>query len=175
MSGAPAPDSLHGVTTVAIPSVPIFGFGAAIGGAAVMLAWRFRESQRAVTARSILIPPLGMSTGFCMFLAPPLRVPLSWALVALAAGALVFAIPLQRSSRLTLRDGAVYMQRSPAFLWILVGLVAVRLLLRSYVEHLVSPLQTGALFYLLAFGMIVRWRVQMYLAYRRLTGAAPAR
>ncbi len=29
--------------------------------------------------------------------------------------------------------------------------------------------QTGGLFFILAFGMIVRWRVQMLLEYRALT------
>jgi membrane protein CcdC involved in cytochrome C biogenesis len=29
--------------------------------------------------------------------------------------------------------------------------------------------QTAALFYLLAFGMIARWRTQMYFQYRKLT------
>jgi len=31
--------------------------------------------------------------------------------------------------------------------------------------------QTGAVFYLMAFGMIVRWRARMLLEYRKLTGA----
>src|SRR5947209_2573318 len=121
-----------------------------------MLAWRIRETQRAVTPRAIVIPPIGMSTGFCMFLAPQTRVPLAWAACAFVLGALVFALPLIHSSTLTRRGDAVYMQRSPAFLWILLGLFIVRLALRSYVEHLVTPVQTGALFFVLAFGMIVR-------------------
>ena len=34
--------------------------------------------------------------------------------------------------------------------------------------HLLPPLQTGALFFVLAFGMISRWRAGMYFKYRRL-------
>jgi membrane protein CcdC involved in cytochrome C biogenesis len=30
--------------------------------------------------------------------------------------------------------------------------------------------QTAALFFVLAFGMILHWRLRMYLQYRRLTG-----
>jgi membrane protein CcdC involved in cytochrome C biogenesis len=60
------------------------------------------------------------------------------------------------------------MKRSRAFLWILLGLLAVRLALHDYIGHLVSPLQTAALFYLMAFGMIVRWRAKLYLEYRRI-------
>jgi len=63
----------------------------------------------------------------------------------------------------------VVMQRSRAFLWILLGLVVVRFVAREWVEQQqVTTLQTGAVFFVLAFGMIVRWRAQMYLAYLRL-------
>jgi membrane protein CcdC involved in cytochrome C biogenesis len=41
--------------------------------------------------------------------------------------------------------------------------------LRGYLDHIVSPLQTGALLYLLAFGMIASWRARMLIGYRRLT------
>ena len=144
-----------------------------LAGAAVMVAWRVRESQRPVTPRSLLVPPLGMSTGFCMFFAPQTRVPLEYAAVALVLGATIFAIPLLRGSRLTRVGDRVLMQRSRAFLWILVGLVAVRQVLRAEVEQYLDPLQTGALFYLLAFGMIARWRVQMWRAYKALMAAPP--
>lgn len=148
---------------------PALRVGPVFGGAA-LLYWRMRETRVPVTARSILIPPVAMSTGFGMFLAPPARVPWSWAVGALAIGFLVFAIPLVRSSRLESRDGRVYMRRSPWFLGILLGLLAVRLALHDYIGHLISPLQTAAVFYLLAFGMIVRWRVGMFRQYRAIGG-----
>lgn len=56
----------------------------------------------------------------------------------------------------------------PWFLAILLGLLGLRLALRDYIGHLISPLQTAAVFFLLAFGMIVRWRSDMYRQYRRL-------
>lgn len=104
-----------------------------------------------------------------MFLWPPMRVPLTWAALALAAGAFVLAVPLLRSSRLYREGERVMMRRSPRFLLILLGLLAVRLALEDYVGHLVSPLQTASIFYLLAFGMIARWRSAMYREYRHLT------
>ncbi len=66
------------------------------------------------------------------------------------------------------------MQRSRAFLWILLGLVAIRWVLRGWVEQYVTPVQTGAIFFVLAFGMIVRWRAAMLVRYLRLRGE-PAR
>jgi membrane protein CcdC involved in cytochrome C biogenesis len=153
---------------MSLPVLPLFGGAAAVGGAVVVLAWRVRETQRPVTARSILIPPLGMSTGFSMFLVPLFRVPWTWALGAFLLGALVLSYPLTHSSRLTRRGDVVMLQRSRAFLAILVGLVVLRLALRDYVEHLISPTQTAGLFFVLAFGMIARWRAGMYVEYRRL-------
>lgn len=147
---------------------------ASFAGAAAVLAWRVRETKSPVTARKILLPPLAMSTGFVMFLFPPARVPLVWALGAFAAGALFFAYPLVRTSELTRVGDAVVLRRSKAFLWILLGLVAARFALRSYVEQRVSPMQTGALFFVLAFGMILPWRALMYRRYRRLVAETPA-
>lgn len=137
-------------------------------GAAAVVAWRLRETSRPVTVRKIVIPPLGMSTGLSMFLFPPARIPILWALGAFILGVLVFSYPLIKTSTLHRRGDTVVLERSKAFVWILLGLVAVRLLLRNYVEQYVNPLQTGALFFLLAFGMVLRWRVSMYRDYQRL-------
>jgi membrane protein CcdC involved in cytochrome C biogenesis len=144
-----------------------------IAGAVVVTAWRMRETNAAVTARKIVIPPLAMSTGFFMFVAPQARVPVRWAVAALLVGALVLSWPLALTSKLTRVGDEIRMVRSRAFLWILAGLVAVRFAARGYVETMINPVQTGALFFLLAFGMIGRWRVGMYLEFQRLR-AAPA-
>jgi hypothetical protein len=62
---------------------------APLAGALAVLAWRIRETQRPLTRRSMVLPPLAMSTGLAMFLAPGFRVPWSWALGAFLAGGLV--------------------------------------------------------------------------------------
>jgi membrane protein CcdC involved in cytochrome C biogenesis len=137
-------------------------------GAIAILVWRVRETTRPITPRRIVIPPLGMSTGFGMFAAPQTRIPWAWAFAAFALGALVLSYPLIKTSRLHREGDAIYLNRSKAFLWVIFGLFALRLALRSYVEQYVSLLQTGAIFFVLAFGMIVRWRVTMFRDYRRL-------
>ncbi|MEZ4455127.1 MAG: cytochrome c biogenesis protein CcdC [Gemmatimonadales bacterium] len=151
---------------------PLLRIGPVFGGI-VLLAWRVRETRVPVTRGAILIPPLAMSSAFFMFLSPATRVPWSWAITAFLAGLLFLSWPLVRSSRLEVRDGVVYMKRSRAFLAILLGLLAIRLLLHDYIGHLISPLQTASLFYLLAFGMIVRWRAGMYFQYRALRPDRP--
>lgn len=134
-----------------------------------VLAWRIREARGAVSLKKIIMPPLGMATGFCMFLVPAFRVPLTWAIVALAVGALALAYPLLLTSRLVRQGDVIMMQRSNAFFVVILALAAIRLLARGYFDTLLTVQQTGALFYLLAFGMIVRWRASMYFEYRRLS------
>jgi membrane protein CcdC involved in cytochrome C biogenesis len=150
---------------------PLVLLAGMLAGAAVMIAWRVRETTTPVTIRRIVAPPLGMSTGLAMFLWPQFRVPWTWAAAALVFGAVVLAIPLARTSRLVRSGDEIRMQRSRAFLWILLGLVAVRFAARAYLEQFMTVSQTGGLFFLLAFGTIVRWRVAMLLAYQRLRGA----
>lgn len=146
----------------------LFGSAASLVGAGVMIGWRFHETRRPVTLPAIIIPPLGMSTGFGMFFAREMRFPFWWGVIAFLVGAVLLAIPLAYTSRLEREGNAIMMRRSPAFLVILLVLVAIRFAARSYIDQFISPLQTGALFFVLAFGMIVRWRLGMLLEYRRL-------
>jgi membrane protein CcdC involved in cytochrome C biogenesis len=135
-----------------------------------VLAWRVREGRTAVTTRKIVIPPLGMATGFCMFLAPAFRVPWLWALAAFSIGALLLAYPLVKTSRLAYVGEQVMMHRSASFFLVMVVLAIVRIVAHSYLDTVMSIEQTAGLFFILAFGMIVRWRVSMLLEYRRLVG-----
>jgi membrane protein CcdC involved in cytochrome C biogenesis len=138
-------------------------------GAVVIIIWRIREGQTAVTLKKIVIPPLGMATGFCMFLVPAFRIPWLWALTAFLVGAVVLAYPLLLTSRLH-RDGdAIMVKRSSMFLIVIIVLAAVRFFARGYFDSLLTVEQTGALFFVLAFGMILRWRASMLREYRTLT------
>lgn len=143
---------------------------AAVVGALAILAWRMHESRRPVTPAGLVLPPLGMSTGFSMFAVHGFRVPWSWGLSAFVLGAAVFAWPVIATSRLTREGEAVMMRRSPWFIVILLALAVLRLALRDYVGTLMSAQQTAGLFFVLAFGMIVRWRSSLYVQYQRLRG-----
>ena len=147
--------------------------GAVLGFLGVM-AWRIQEGRRAVTSSKILIPPLGMATGFCMFLVPAFRVPWTWALVSFAIGALLLAYPLIRTSRLAWDGDTVMMRRSPVFFIVVVALAVIRFAAKEYFDKMMSLEQTAGLFFILAFGMILRWRVSMYLEYRDLLASRVA-
>jgi membrane protein CcdC involved in cytochrome C biogenesis len=112
-----------------------------------------------------------MATGFAMFAVPVFRVPVTWAIDAFLLGALVLAYPLLRTSRLIREGDAVMMQRSNAFLAVILVLAAIRIAARGYLDTLLTVQQTAGLFFILAFGMILRWRAQMLLEYRSLSAA----
>jgi membrane protein CcdC involved in cytochrome C biogenesis len=143
-----------------------------VGGVGV-LVWRLQETRTPVTTAKIVIPPLGMSTGMFMFLSPAMRVPWSWLASAFLVGALLLAVPLARTSVLERRGDVVWMRRSNGFYVILLGILAARLLLHEWVGDFLSPLQSAALLYVLAFGMVLRWRAGMYLRYGRLVRVGP--
>lgn len=154
-------------------STPLITAVVSLGGLAGVLMWRVREGRTAVTMKKIVMPPLGMATGFCMFFYPPCRVPFLWGLIAFVIGAIVLAYPLLITSDLHLHNGEIRMKRSAAFFAVIIVLGLVRWAARGYFDAVLSLEQTGAIFYLLAFGMILRWRAKLFFAYRALTAELP--
>lgn len=148
---------------------PGFSAVAALAGLAAVLVWRVREGRTPVTVRKILIPPMGMATGFSMFIVPAFRVPITWAIGAFLLGAVVLAYPLLLTSRLERAGDTIMMKRSGAFFAVVIVLAAIRYLARGYFDRLLTLEQTGGLFFILAFGMILRWRMSMFVEFRALT------
>src|ERR1035441_4616897 len=137
-----------------------------VAGFIAVMVWRIREGRTAVTIRKIIIPPLGMATGFSMFVVPGFRFPWTWGALAFLIGAIFLAYPLLVTSKLV-RDGdSIMMKRSNAFFVVVIALAAIRYFARGYLDSLLSMQQTAALFFVLAFGMIVRWRMRMLQEYR---------
>jgi membrane protein CcdC involved in cytochrome C biogenesis len=129
---------------------------------------RIKASAKPTNAKKILIPPLGMGTGFLMFLLPPMQLTWSWAGISFLCGALLFSVPLIKTSKFEIRDGQVYLKRSPSFIFILLGLLVIRLGLHNYLESFLSIPQTASIFFILAFGMLLPWRIAMYNQYQKI-------
>src|ERR1700677_3460715 len=121
-----------------------------LAGLIAVTAWRLREVRTAVSLRKIIIPPLGMATGFCMFFVPAFRIPWAWAGLAFLIGAVALAWPLLLTTRLIREGDAVMMKRSSAFLAVILVLAAVRFFARGYFDALLTAQQTAALFFVLA-------------------------
>lgn len=137
-------------------------------GMVAVLVWRLRETRSAVTLKKIVIPPLGMATGFCMFFVPAFRFPWMWAVAAFLIGYVALAWPLVLTTNLIRQEGTIVMKRSSAFLAVILVLAAIRFFARGYFDHLLTAQQTAALFFVLAFGMIVRWRTRLLIDFRKL-------
>ena len=144
-----------------------------LAGVAGVTVWRLREIRSAVSLKKIVIPPLGMATGFSMFVMSAFRIPWPWALGAFLLGATALAYPLLRTTRLVRQGDAIMMQRSGAFLAVLFVLGAIRVLAHGYFDTIMTVQQTAGLFFILAFRMILHWRSRMLYDYLRLT-TAPA-
>lgn len=128
---------------------------------------RMRVAKKPTSLMKIIMPPVGMSSGFLMFLFPQTHIPWLYALGAIAAG-MLFSIPLSRTSHFEVRDGAIYLQRSKAFFFILLGLLVLRLSAHGWIGEYVSLPETGAIFYLLAFSMIAPWRIAMLQRFTKI-------
>jgi membrane protein CcdC involved in cytochrome C biogenesis len=140
-------------------------------GLVAVTMWRLREARSAVSLKKIVMPPLGMATGFSMFVLPAFRIPWAWAGLAFLIGAVALAWPLLLTTRLERQGQAIMMKRSSAFLAVILVLAAIRFLARGFFDAILTGQQTAGVFFILAFGMIVIWRGKMLLDYRRLTAA----
>src|ERR1017187_10468500 len=137
---------------VALPPIP--SILASLVGLVAVTTWRLREARTAVSLRKIVIPPLGMATGFSMFFVPAFRIPWAWAGLAFLIGAVALAWPLLLTTRLDREGDAVMMRRSSAFLAVILVLAVIRFAARGYFDTILTAQQTGGVFFILAFGMI---------------------
>lgn len=136
--------------------------------ASLVIIFRLRASKKPTNAIKILLPPLGMSTGFLMFIYPPTHIPWSWGITAFVAGTLFLSIPLIKTSKFQVIGNDIYLKHSPSFLFILIVLLIVRFSLHRYIEQYIDVYQTASIFFILAFGMLLPWRLVMYLEYKKL-------
>ncbi|WP_245599849.1 CcdC family protein [Paenibacillus harenae] len=134
----------------------------------ILAILRIRAGKQPTSLRKIIIPPLGMATGFMMFAFPITHIPWGWGVSAFGTGMLIFSFPLVVTTRLERVESEIYVRRSKAFIFIMVTLFAIRFALHGIAEQYMSIPQTGAIFYLLAFGMIIPWRLAMVSDFMRL-------
>ncbi|MFG6120746.1 CcdC family protein [Thalassobacillus sp. B23F22_16] len=135
--------------------------------ASLMILIRLRAARRPASVKKIILPPLFMSTGAFMFMFPVFRVGWLQVVEAISVGAL-FSIFLIITSKFEIRDGDIYLKQSKAFAFILIGLLVVRIILKLMVGQTISFGETSGMFFLLAFGMIVTWRLAMLYRFLQL-------
>ncbi|MBP1080132.1 membrane protein CcdC involved in cytochrome C biogenesis [Bacillus capparidis] len=128
---------------------------------------RVKSSEKPATSKKIILPPIFMSTGALMFLFPVFKVTAAEFLEAIAVG-MFFSIFLIITSKFEVRENQIYLKRSKAFIFILIGLLVIRIVMKTVMSSTVDYGALSGMFWILAFGMIVPWRVAMYISYRKL-------
>ncbi|GAA0337723.1 cytochrome c biogenesis protein CcdC [Bacillus carboniphilus] len=128
---------------------------------------RLKASQKPVNAKKIILPPFFMSTGVIMYVFPYFRITPTEMLEAVLLG-LFFSIFLIKTSNFQVVDREIYLKRSKAFGFILIGLLLVRIVLKLILSSSIDVGELSGMFWLIAFCMIVPWRVTMYVQYRRI-------
>lgn len=128
---------------------------------------RMKAAKKPTSVKKIILPPVFMSTGAFMYVVPAFRLTPTEILEAVVVG-MLFSILLIKTSKFEIRDNDIYMQRSKAFFIILLGLLVVRLVLKTILSSAIDVGQLSGMFFLLAFSMIVPWRIAMYRSYRKL-------
>ncbi|MFS0687851.1 cytochrome c biogenesis protein CcdC [Sporosarcina sp. 179-K 8C2 HS] len=128
---------------------------------------RTKAAKRPISPKKIILPPLFMSTGALMFLFEEFRVPLPQVIESLCVG-LLFSIVLIKTTNFEEKDEKLYVKKSRAFLIILFGLLIVRFIAKLILSSSIDVGELGGMFWILAFGMIVPWRIGMLVKYFKL-------
>lgn len=128
---------------------------------------RMKAARKPTNAKKILLPPIFMSSGALMYVVPQFRLTPLEILEAVVLG-MLFSILLIKTSKFEIRDNDIYLKRSKAFFYILAGLLVFRLGLKSILSSTIDFGELSGMFFLLAFSMIVPWRIAMYLDYKKL-------
>ena len=129
---------------------------------------RIKASDKPASPKKIILPPIFMSTGALMFLFPIFRVTGEEFLEAITLG-VIFSIFLIKTSKFEIKNNEIYLKRSKAFVFILIGLLVIRIAMKSILSTTIDYGALSVMFWILAFGMIVPWRIAMFMSYRKLS------
>ena len=132
-----------------------------------VLVMRLKAQKRPVTAKKIIIPPLAMSTGALMFIFEEFRVTPIEILEAASLG-VIFSIVLIKTSKFEWKENDIYLKASKAFPFILIGLLVFRIILKLLLANTVDVGELAGMFFILAFSMLVPWRIAMLVQYKKL-------
>lgn len=128
---------------------------------------RLRSQKKPVNEKKIIIPPIAMSTGALMFLFEEFRVAPLQILEAAVIG-ILFSTVLIATSKFEVRDEEIYLKRSKAFVFILVGLLILRIILKLIFSNSLDVGELGGMFFILAWAMIIPWRMAMLVQFKKL-------
>ena len=133
----------------------------------VVIIVRMKAQNFPVNEKKIILPPFFMATGALMYVVPYFRLSGMEMLECLILGVL-FSTILIWTSRFEVKGSEIYMKRSKAFPVILISLLLIRTLIKIFISNRIDPGELAGMFFLLAFCMIVPWRIAMLYKYKKV-------
>ena len=140
----------------------IFSIVVAFLMGAVVIVIRMKAQKFPVNEKKIILPPFFMATGALMYIIPYFRLTGMEMLDVLFSTVLIF------TSRFEVKGSEIYMKRSKAFPVILISLLVIRTIIKIFISNEINPGEIAGMFFLLAFCMIVPWRLAMFYKYKKL-------
>ena len=133
----------------------------------VVIFIRMKAQNFPVNEKKIILPPFFFVTGALMYVIPYFRLTGTEILESIILGVL-FSTVLIWTSHFEVHGTEIYMKRSKAFPIILISLLIIRTLIKIFISSKIDPGEIGGMFFLLAFSMIVPWRLAMLYKYKKL-------
>ena len=133
---------------------------------AVVIVIRMKAQKFPVNEKNHFTSIL-MATGALMYIIPYFRLTGMEMLESLILGVL-FSTVLIFTSRFEVKGSEIYMKRSKAFPVILISLLVIRTIIKIFISNEINPGEIAGMFFLLAFCMIVPWRLAMFYKYKKL-------
>ncbi len=137
-----------------------------------VMVLRMRASKKPTNEKKIIIPPIAMSSGALMFLFEQFRVPPMQILEAAAVG-MVFSSILIATSKFEVRGQDIFLKRSKAFVFILIGLLVFRIIAKMILSSSIDVGELAAMFWILAFAMLLPWRIAMLIQFIKIKKTIP--
>jgi len=145
----------------------IFSIAVAFLMGAIVIVIRMKAQKFPVNQKKIILPPIFMATGALMYIVPYFRLTGMEMLESLILGVL-FSTVLIWTSRFEVKGSEIFMRRSKAFPVILISLLIIRTVIKIFISSEINPGEIAGMFFLLAFCMIVPWRLAMLYKYKKL-------
>jgi len=128
---------------------------------------RMKAQNYPTNAKKIILPPFFMATGALMYIFPYFRLTSMEILEAVVVG-MFFSLFLIFTSNFEVKNNQIYMKRSKLFPLILITLLVIRTVMKFFLSSTIHAGELGGMFFLLAFSMIVPWRIAMYMKFKKI-------
>lgn len=134
---------------------------------AIVIVVRMKAQQFPVNEKKIILPPVFMSTGALMYVVPYFRLTHAEIVESIVIG-VIFSTVLMMTSHFEVKDNAIYLKKSKAFPVVLVSLLIIRTVLKVFLGNSIDAGELAGMFFLLAFSMLLPWRLAMLWRYKQL-------